>query len=127
MHSFATEPLSAVIHNRNGDNMANIVAKLVEKTDSEMVGKYGSVQPPLPFNLDLVITLLLGTAWSGKERKRGTEKRGLNYKKGGNSRVSVDGQVSSSILVVDPQHLPETMQWALITYAYISSDKKCKP
>ena len=47
MHSFATEHLSGVIHNRNGDNIANVVAKLVEKTDGTMAGKYGCVLCPL--------------------------------------------------------------------------------
>ena len=48
MNSFASEPCSGVIHNRNGGNMANIVTKLVEKTDGEMPEKVGRVQRPPP-------------------------------------------------------------------------------
>ena len=41
--------------------MANIVAKLAEKTDSKMAGKYGGVEhpPPPPFILGLAITLYM--------------------------------------------------------------------
>ena len=44
MYSLATEPLSGVIHDRNGDNMADVVAKLAEKIDMEKVEEYGEVQ-----------------------------------------------------------------------------------
>ena len=48
-----------MIHNRNGDNMANIVARLAEKIDGEMVDEYGGVHRPTPhpFILGLAITL----------------------------------------------------------------------
>ena len=66
MHSVTTEPLSDVIHNRNGDNMTNIVAKLVEKTDAEMAGKYVTETcystaslPPPPFIPGVSITLYM--------------------------------------------------------------------
>ena len=36
MPSITTEPLSGVLHKKNGDNITNTVAKLVEKTDAEM-------------------------------------------------------------------------------------------
>ena len=50
--------------------MANIVAKLAEKTDTKMAGKYGGVEHPPPFILGLAITLeteivpwFLRTSW----------------------------------------------------------------
>ena len=62
MHSFASEPLSSVIvvlHNRNGDIIAKMVAQLAGKSDAEIVGKYGGVQPPPPpFILGLAISLV---------------------------------------------------------------------
>ena len=49
VRTFATKPLSGVVHKRSDDDMANIVTKLVGKTDAEMAGKYGGVQRPLSF------------------------------------------------------------------------------
>ena len=47
MQSVITDPLSDVVHSRNGDSSANIVTKLAEKTDTEMPGKHDSVEHPL--------------------------------------------------------------------------------
>ena len=46
-HAFIrSRAFSGLIHNRNGDNTANIVAKLTQKIDGEMAGEYGGVQRP---------------------------------------------------------------------------------
>ena len=48
MHSFATEPVSAVIYNRSGENMASIVAKLSSSKQTKKE-EYGAERSPPPF------------------------------------------------------------------------------
>ena len=48
MHSFASDLISGMMHNRNGNNMAHTVPRLAEKINGKMADEYGCAPPPPP-------------------------------------------------------------------------------